>query len=260
MKNLLIIPDWKTVIRTAYSVWFAFAALLILHASDFIYSRWEIDTNPESWTWILTWFLIAVIVSRFIPQPKKHKWKRRGLVLIFFLIVCGLNVPAMAAEPGDYQQKKQTSQPSFDEIAFTLISRWEGLENHAYQDIVGVWTICYGHTKTARSGQFKTDAECRALLVTEIHEYRDDILPCFSAETIQYRMHDWRLTAYTSLGFNVGPERACRSTAMRRVNRGDVEGGCEALTWWNRAGGRVVRGLVNRRADEKEYCLREVGS
>lgn len=256
MRDMLIVADWK-IVRKAYSVWFAFAALLILHASDFIYSRWEIDTNPESWTWILTWFLIAIIVSRFIPQPKKHKWKRRGLVLIFFAAVCAFNVPAMAGEPGDQQQtEQQQSQLSFDEIAFDLISRWEGLENHAYQDIVGVWTICYGHTKTAQSGQFKTDDQCRELLVTEIHEYRDDILPCFSEETLERRMNDWRLTSYTSLGFNVGPERTCRSTAMRRLNRGNISGGCEALTWWNRAGGRVVRGLVNRRAAEREHCLR----
>ena len=166
----------------------------------------------------------------------------------------------MAQEPGDQQATEQSSDPSFDEIAFALISRWEGLENFAYQDIVGVWTICYGHTRTARSGQFKTDAECRALLVTEIHEYRDDILPCFSDETLEQRMNDWRLTSYTSLGFNVGSQRTCRSTAMRRVNRGDIKGGCEALTWWNRAGGRVVRGLVNRRAAEKEHCLRGLGS
>ena len=253
--------------RQAYSVWFAFAALLILHASDFIYSRWEIDTNPESWTWILNWFLIAVIVSRFVPQPKKHKWKRRGVVLIFFLIICGFNVPSMAQEPDwdnvisfSYLDEQvpvsYTEGPAFDQASFDLIARWEGLRNHAYQDIVGVWTICYGHIKTAFSGQFKTDRECKDLLVREINEYRDEIVPCFSQATLSERMTVWRFAAYTSLSFNVGPERTCRSTATRRVNRGDIKGGCEALTWWNRAGGRVVRGLVNRRAEEKEHCLR----
>ena len=95
-----LIPDWKAVAAKAYSVWFAAAALLLLHASDFIMLAWKVDTNPASWTWILNWFLVAIIVSRFVPQPEKHKWKRRGLVLLFFGVLCSCTVPAMAQDYG----------------------------------------------------------------------------------------------------------------------------------------------------------------
>jgi len=238
-----IVSDWKVILQKAYTVWFAVAALLLLHASDIIYKFWEVDTNPASWTWILTWFLIAIIVSRFIPQPKAHKWKRRGAVLLFFAVLCSLNVPAMAQERAE-----------FDDVAFELISRWEGKRNHAYQDIVGVWTICYGHTRTAGPGKYMTDAACYDLLVEEIHEYREGLHESFNRSTLAYRLTPQRDAAYTSLAFNVGIRGAGRSTATRRLNRGDIAGGCEALTWWNKAGGRVVRGLVRRRAAERRYC------
>nr|WP_231119180.1 glycoside hydrolase family protein [Rhodovulum sp. MB263] len=50
---------------------------------------------------------------------------------------------------------------------------------------------------------------------------------------------------------------AGRSTATRRLSEGDVPGACEALTWWNKAGGRVVAGLRNRRTEEYGYRMRE---
>lgn len=253
----MIISDWKLVLRVAYSVWFAFAALILLHASDLIYILFEVDTNPASWTWILTWFLIAIIVSRFIPQPKNHKWKRRAAVLIFFALVAGANVPAMAQNRPE--ESCTTTEEQFDDLAFDLISRWEGKRNASYQDIVGVWTICYGHTRTAGPDQYKTDEDCRTLLVEEISEYREGLHGYFNRETLDTRLPAKRDAAYSSLAFNVGIRGAGKSTATRRLNRGNIEGGCVALTWWNKAGGRVVRGLTNRRAEEKLYCLSGTG-
>ena len=53
----------------------------------------------------------------------------------------------------------------------------------------------------------------------------------------------------------VGVRAAGRSTATRRLNAGDVTGACKAITWWNKAGGRVIRGLVNRRTEDQTMCL-----
>ena len=93
------------------------------------------------------------------------------------------------------------------------------------------------------------------MLVEEIFEYREGYHTALSASTKRYRLTPLRDAAYTSLCYNVGVRGCSRSTAVRRLNRGDVTGGCRALTWWNKAGGRVVRGLVNRRAAEERYCL-----
>ena len=129
------------------------------------------------------------------------------------------------------------------------------MRNHAYLDLVGVPTICFGHTKGVRLGDHMTDAQCAALLRSEVLEYREGLHGYFSADTKAQRLPAARDAAYTSLAYNVGIRGAGRSTATRRLNAGNVAGGCQALTWWNKAGGRVVRGLVRRRADEYRHCM-----
>jgi lysozyme len=42
----------------------------------------------------------------------------------------------------------------------------------------------------------------------------------------------------------------------RHLNAGRIKQGCDALLLYNKAGGRVLKGLVNRRAQEHEWCLR----
>lgn len=146
------------------------------------------------------------------------------------------------------------SEMEFLDVAVPFVGKWEGLRTTAYRDIVGVWTICYGHTRTVIPGETRTVAECNALLAEELLEYREGLHRYFTTQTINRRLTPERDTAYTSLAFNVGIAGAGRSTATRRLNAGNIAGGCEALTWWNKAGGRVVRGLVNRRAEERALC------
>lgn len=147
------------------------------------------------------------------------------------------------------------SEASTIAVLTPLVAKWEGKRNAAYQDIVGVWTICFGHTKTARRGMVKSDAECTAMLADELVEYRDGLHEYFTPETKTKRLTPKRDAAYVSLAYNVGIRGAGRSTATRRLNAGNIAGGCEAITWWNRAGSRVVRGLVNRRSEEARMCL-----
>ncbi|WP_254054886.1 glycoside hydrolase family protein [Pseudophaeobacter sp. EL27] len=69
------------------------------------------------------------------------------------------------------------------------------------------------------------------------------------------RLPSERDAAYVSLAYNVGIRGIGRSTATRGLNAGGVAGGCQALTWWNKAGGRVVCVLVRRRTDEYRLCM-----
>jgi hypothetical protein len=56
----------------------------------------------------------------------------------------------------------------------------------------------------------------------------------------------------------VGSAGFCGSSAARRLNAGDYRGACDGLLSWNRAQGRVVKGLVNRRNAERNLCLEGV--
>lgn len=133
------------------------------------------------------------------------------------------------------------------------VQRWEGREHRAYRDIVGVWTICDGDTKNVRPGQVATEAECDVRLERQLIAHAKPVLKCVPA----LRDRPYALAASASLAYNIGPAGFCRSTAARRFNAGNWRGGCDAFLMWNRAGGRVIRGLTNRRKSERLICLRD---
>lgn len=135
-------------------------------------------------------------------------------------------------------------------IATPLIAKWEGKRNDPYTDIVGVKTVCYGETRVQMRRY--SDAECTAMLNKAVAEYMQPVIRCAPA----LANRPYQLAAATSLAYNIGPAAFCRSTAARRFNAGDMKGGCKAIAYWNMAGGRVVPGLVNRRADEVRLCMK----
>lgn len=135
-------------------------------------------------------------------------------------------------------------------MAVSLIGDFEGKRNEAYQDIVGVWTICYGETRGVEAGDAATNAQCDAMLAEGIKDFEAGLDKCLTADVpIKPKI------AFVSWAYNVGVGAACRSTLVRKANAGDIEGACNELPRWNRAGGRVIRGLTNRRITERDLCL-----
>lgn len=134
-------------------------------------------------------------------------------------------------------------------IAVPLIARFEGKRNDPYFDLIGKPTVCYGETRVKMRRY--TDAECTAMLHEAVKGFAEPVARCTPA----IANRPYQLAAATSLAYNVGIGAYCRSTADRRFDAGDFKGGCAALKFWNRAGGRVVQGLVNRRADEYRLCM-----
>lgn len=136
--------------------------------------------------------------------------------------------------------------------AAAFIGPWEGLRTEAYHDIVGVPTVCYGETRGVEMGDSYTKAECDAMLAEAVAGFRVKLQSCLPSlpalpEGVQ--------VAFTSWAYNVGTGAACRSTLVRLANAGDLRGACNQLPRWNRAGGKVVRGLSNRRGAERALCL-----
>ena len=130
-----------------------------------------------------------------------------------------------------------------------FINPLEGEKYVAYQDIVGVWTICEGHTKGVKQGDTATPEQCDAMAAQDVAEHNAGIRQCITRPMPQNIE-----IAFTSLAFNVGVDAFCGSTALRKYNAGDDTGACDAITLWNKAGGRVIKGLVNRRAAESALC------
>ena len=133
-----------------------------------------------------------------------------------------------------------------------LIGGFEGLRTTAYLDPVGVPTVCYGETRGVEMGDSHTAEECRAMLGDALVEFEQDMRACLDHPD---EIPDGPYMTFLSLSYNIGAGAFCRSTLVRLANAGDLRGACNQLPRWNRAGGRVLQGLVNRRAKEREICL-----
>jgi lysozyme len=143
---------------------------------------------------------------------------------------------------------------AFLAAAVPFIGQWEGLRTTAYQDIVGVWTVCYGETRGVRPGDSYTKAQCDEMLEREVIAFHRALTAC--APSLPEQPIGVQV-ALVSWAYNVGtgPRGACGSTLVRLLNGGDVKAACEQLPRWNRGGGRVIQGLTNRRVNEREICL-----
>lgn len=139
--------------------------------------------------------------------------------------------------------------------AAAFIGAFEGLRQHAYPDPASrgpPWTICYGHTKGVKPGDYKTIEECKRLLIAEIGEYARGIERC-----VNVHLPDKRYIALTSFAYNVGVGAACKSSVVRFINQGRIQEGCDALLRWNKAAGITFPGLTRRRQAERRLCLEE---
>ncbi|TMU24617.1 lysozyme [Halomonas sp. ATBC28] len=138
-------------------------------------------------------------------------------------------------------------------IATAVVSYYEGYQPTAYRDPVGVPTICFGHTATARMGQTLSQERCTELL-------QADLGHAFSAvdRRAQLDLPPPTRAALASFVYNVGEGAFARSTLLRKLNAGDLRGACHELSRWVYAGGRKLNGLVKRRATERELCLQGI--
>lgn len=244
------VPNAKNIALKSISMWANYLGIVCLLAPEIIYLVAERDTDPRIWFWGGLGLILVGIVGRLIDQGLDYT--KLSLWAVVALVTLAPVQEARASEvPYSIEQ--------FDEVAVPLIAKWEGLRTTAYLDTIAspaVWTVCYGETKGVKQGDTYTSEQCKAMLTREVREYREDLHAYFTPVTQAKRLTPERDAAYTSLAYNAGVRAIGRSTATRRLNAGDIKGGCAALGWWNKAGGRVVRGLVNRRADEVRLCMK----
>lgn len=142
-------------------------------------------------------------------------------------------------------------------LACVFVGGFEGLRTSAYPDPATKgppWTICYGETEGVQRGDRRTIDECKRGLAKGLDGYADAIERCVHAP-----LPDERLIALVSFAWNVGKSGACNSSAVRLINAGQTQAGCNALLKWNRAAGIVFPGLTRRRQAERDLCLKGLG-
>lgn len=136
-----------------------------------------------------------------------------------------------------------------------FVAPWEGLFTRPYRDIVGVVTVCYGETEGVKMTDApRTPQQCKDMLANKLPRYYGEIAQCWGQDVEDILSTEERI-AYTSGAYNFGSGAFCKSSMVRMLKVNDRVGACHALRLYNRAGGRVVKGLDNRRRAEEKLCL-----
>ena len=146
-----------------------------------------------------------------------------------------------------------------NKAAIDLIKEFEGFRAKAYLDPVGICTIGYGTTAAAgvgitpRLGMTITETEAERYLMAAVDKFAAQIAP-----KITKPINENEFGAFVSLAYNIGPSAFGESSALRKFNAGDKQGAASAILLWNKAGGKVMRGLSRRREAERALFLRPV--
>lgn len=153
----------------------------------------------------------------------------------------------------------------------SFVEKWESSGQRVlvvYADKLanGLPTVCNGLTRHVTDtpivvGERWTDAKCEAEeRRAMIEKVQIPLMRCLPPNTPQ-SVFD----ALSSHAWNVGVRKTCGSVAAQYARRGDFRTACERIARsaagkpvWSTAGGRFVRGLFNRRLDERQLCLRDV--
>ena len=152
--------------------------------------------------------------------------------------------------------------------ALDLIKHHEGVKLKPYRCPASLWTVGVGHVLYPEQAKLPMEDRIKYLIKPEDNrlftmEEVDAILAKdldrFVAGVLRYcpstvNNHSW-LDALVSFSFNVGLGTLQRSTLRQKHNRGDYAGAAEEFLKYSKAGGKVLKGLENRRKDERAIYL-----
>jgi lysozyme len=134
--------------------------------------------------------------------------------------------------------------------ALVGIAVHEGYNDTAYIPIPGdVPTIGFGTTGGVKMGDRTTPTKALQRALSDVQKFEGAVKQC-----VKVPLHQYEYDAYISLSYNIGTGNFCGSTLVKKLNQGDYEGACKEILRWDRAQGRVVRGLTIRRQEEYRKC------
>jgi lysozyme len=154
-----------------------------------------------------------------------------------------------------------------------LIKSFEGLVDgdprtvnlDAYVDPVGIYTIGWGHAIRWGKGMLTTAVKNAAAIARQLYpkgltlqeaeellraDIRAHSLPVEGLLFV--KLNDNQFAAVVSFAFNLGVNNLRTSTLLRKLNAGDFKGAALEFPKWNKAGGKVLKGLTRRRAAEQQ--------
>ena len=149
--------------------------------------------------------------------------------------------------------------------AVALVAGFEGTKYVAYQDPVGIWTICNGATKGVKQGDTATPKECQDRLIVELLEHAKPL------ERIPHKLPDHVIVAWADFSYNLGTGALQNSTGYKLLQQGRWRESCknildykyirvrgELVDCFDDANARICGGIKKRRTIEYQLCVGEI--
>jgi lysozyme len=137
-----------------------------------------------------------------------------------------------------------------------LIKHHEGVRLKPYQDCVKLWTVGVGHligdgkSLPPEWNKVFTMEEVDGILRKDLARFEQGV-----SKFCPVQLTQGEFDALISFSFNLGLGVLQRSTLRQKILRNDKKGAAEEFTKYIRAGGKIIKGLVTRRNDEKQLFL-----
>lgn len=167
------------------------------------------------------------------------------------------------------EEAPQSTTPNFEGLrpardfssvsaaGIALIKEFEGLKLVAYQDSVGIWTVGYGTTRIdgspVQENRRITQADAEKYLLDDLNT---QFLPGVKS-AVRTLVTQSMIDALCAFSYNVGLGNLRKSTLLKELNAGRYLDAAARFNDWNKAGGKVLAGLVRRRTAEKDLFLKD---
>lgn len=140
----------------------------------------------------------------------------------------------------------KTNQAGID-----LIKQFEGCKLQSYLCPAGVPTIGYGSTNGVTMGMTITEEEAESLLRVDLEKFEKQL------NSLNLKINENQFSALVSFIYNLGFGSFLTSTLRRRIMTNPNEPSIrDEFNKWVRGGGKVLPGLVKRRAAESELYFK----
>lgn len=153
-----------------------------------------------------------------------------------------------------------------------MIKHHEGVRFKPYRCPALLWTIGVGHVLYNDQAKLKLDErasydiklpdnriwtkqEIDAILVQDLARFEQGVARYCPSSIYNQGQFD----ALVSFSFNVGLGSLQKSTLRMKYNRGEIQSAADEFFKWAKVNGKVLKGLMNRRTDERALFLSQVG-
>lgn len=139
-----------------------------------------------------------------------------------------------------------------NQAGINLIKSFESCKLRAYQDLVGIWTIGWGHTgDDVYDGRVISQEAADNLLLSDLSKFEWGV-----NHYVSHTLTDNEFSALVCFTYNVGLGNFKKSNLLSLLNFGHLKEAADEFLKWNHANGKVVDGLTRRREAERDLFLK----